>query len=116
MAHVMKVMLLNSLQFFHPYITEGYRESIRAMRKIGKNCIAQRFKAIANKEEVPNDILTQIIRVASSDSCRGVDLEDLVDDFVTFYIAGESTCTLNFTIVLYYAWSSTEILKCTKMY
>ena len=58
------------------------------MRKIGQDCIAQRFKAIANKEEVPNDILTQIIRVASSDSCRGVDLEDLVDDFVTFYLAG----------------------------
>ena len=71
------------------------------MRKIGKNCIAQRFKAITNKEEVPNDILTQIVRVASSDSCRGVDLEDLVDDFVTFYVAGESTCTctLNFTVM-----------------
>ena len=57
------------------------------MRKIGQDCITQRFKAIANREEVPNDILTQIVRVASSD--RGVYLEDLVDDFVTFYIAGE---------------------------
>ena len=76
----------------HPYLTEGYRETIRAMRKIGQDCIAHRFKAIANKEEVPNDILTQIVRMASSDACRGVDLEDLVDDFITFYIAGEYTC------------------------
>ena len=76
----------------HPYLTEGYRETIRAMRKIGQDCIAHRFKAIANKEEVPNDILTQIVRMASSDACRGIDLEDLVDDFITFYIAGEYTC------------------------
>ena len=85
-------MSLNSLQLFHPFATEGYRESIRAMRRIGQDCITRRFKAIADKEAVPNDILTQIVRAASSDACRGIDLEDLVDDFVTFYIAGESTC------------------------
>ena len=59
------------------------------MRKIGQDCIVQRFKVIADKEEVPNDILTQIVRVASSDAGRGVDMEDLVDDFVSFYIAGQ---------------------------
>ena len=77
------------IQLFHPFATEGYRETIRAMRKIGLDCITRRFKAIANKEEVPNDILTQIVRVASSDACGDIDLEDLVDDFVTFYVAGE---------------------------
>lgn len=82
------------MQIFHPFVTEGYRESIRAIRQIGKDCIARRFKAITNKEEVPNDILTQIVRLASSDTSRGVEFEDLVDDFVSFYIAGE--CTLNY--------------------
>ena len=81
--------MLLIVQLLHPYLTEGYRETIRAIRQIGQECILRRFKAIANNEEVPSDILTQIIRAASSD--KSIDLEDLVDDFVTFYVAGESS-------------------------
>lgn len=85
------------MQIFHPISTEGYREAMRAIRKIGRECIMQRYKAIANKEEVPNDILTQIIEVARHD--RHVDLEDLVDDFATFYIAGEGVfCAVNISL------------------
>lgn len=68
-------------------MAEGYRESIRGMRQIGRDCIVQRYKAISNDEEVPNDILTQILRVASGE--KAVDFEVLVDDFVSFYIAGK---------------------------
>ena len=75
------------MQLIHPYMTEGYREAVRAIRQIGQDCILRRFKAITNEEEVPNDILTQIIKIASSD--KSIDIEDLVDDFVTFYVAGE---------------------------
>ena len=71
----------------HPYLAEGYREAVQAIRQIGRDCIERRFKAIANKEEVPNDILTQIVRVASAD--KSIDIEDLVDDFASFYVAGE---------------------------
>ena len=70
-------------------MSEGYRETVRAIRQIGRDCINQRLKAISNEEEVPNDILTQIIRVARSDA--SIDIEDLVDDFATFYIAGMYT-------------------------
>ena len=77
------------MQIFHPYETEGYREAIRAhgaIRKIGERCIEKRFKAIANEEEVPNDVLTRTIRAAQSD--KGIQLDDQVDDFATLYIAG----------------------------
>ena len=74
----------------HPYETEGFREAARAIRQMGQDCILRRFKAIANNEEVPDDILTQIIRAASSD--KGVNIEDLVDDFATFYVAGIVYC------------------------
>ena len=74
------------LQILHPHLTEGYRETVRAIRQIGRECILQRFKAISNEEEVPNDILTQSVRVATSD--KSVDIDDLVDDFVSFYVAG----------------------------
>ena len=77
------------IQLMHPYVTEGYREVVRAIRQIGQECIVRRFKAIANEEEVPNDILTQIIRTASSD--KSIDIEDLVDDFATFYVAGKTS-------------------------
>ena len=65
--------------------TEGYRETIKAIRHISHECILRRFKAVANNKEVPNDILTQIIQIASSSN--GVAIEDLVDDFATFFIA-----------------------------
>lgn len=43
--------------------------------------------AFTKNKEVPDDILTQIIR--RTDFTDNVDLEDLVDDFATFYIAGK---------------------------
>ena len=68
-------------------MTEGYRETFRAIRQIGRDCIQQRFMAFTKNKEVPDDILTQIIR--RTDFTDNVDLEDLVDDFATFYIAGK---------------------------
>lgn len=76
------------MQVCHPYEAEGYRETVRAIRRIGRECILQRFQTIRNYEDVPNDILTQIVKIASSGN--SVDLEDLVDDFATFFIAGEN--------------------------
>ena len=39
-----------------------YRESADAIRKIGRDCIEQRIKAVINGEEVPNDILTKMLQ------------------------------------------------------
>ena len=75
-------------QLCHPFEAEGYRETIRAIRRIGRECILQRLEAVKNNEEVPNDILTQIIRISTTNN--NVVLEDLVDDFATFFIAGKS--------------------------
>lgn len=86
------------VQLLHPSEAEGYRETIKAIRHIGRECILRRFKAVANNEEVPNDILTQIIRIATS-SNNSVAVEDLVDDFVTFFIAGK--CYKSLSLVLY---------------
>uniref|UniRef100_A0A452I3F7 Cholesterol 24-hydroxylase n=1 Tax=Gopherus agassizii TaxID=38772 RepID=A0A452I3F7_9SAUR len=37
-------------------------ESVRLLRRVGKECIEQRREAIQNGEEVPRDILTQILK------------------------------------------------------
>jgi len=43
---------------------ESYRETARAIRIIGRECIQKRITAIENGEEVPNDILTSALKAA----------------------------------------------------
>ncbi|XP_032090048.1 cholesterol 24-hydroxylase isoform X2 [Thamnophis elegans] len=74
------------------------RESLRLLRCTGKECITQRRKAIQNDEPVPLDILTQILKSADQEES---DDENMVDNFVTFFVAGHETTAsqLSFTIM-----------------
>ena len=82
-----------------------YREAVTAMRKIGRDCIEKRINAVTSGEEVPNDILTQMLKSFRESNNpklhlhvyatsihvvteKNVDMESLMDDFVTFYVAG----------------------------
>ena len=40
---------------------------MRALRKIGRDCIKKRIEMVKNGEQVPSDILTQILQMASED-------------------------------------------------
>ncbi|XP_072284111.1 cholesterol 24-hydroxylase-like isoform X2 [Pyxicephalus adspersus] len=80
------------------YIKDA-QESIRLLRKTGRECIERRRKAIQDGEDIPVDILTQILKGAvQEDEC---DMEDLLDNFVTFFIAGQETTAnqLSFTVI-----------------
>eukprot|EP00731_Ephydatia_muelleri_P028768 Em0020g412a len=79
-------------KLFHPHETKMYREAVDAMRTIGRDCIEKRIKAVTSGEEVPNDILTQILHTTIAD--KSVDLESLVDDFIAFYVAARDACPL----------------------
>ena len=57
--------MINFLQYWNPSEAEGYRETTRAVRKLGRKCIQERIDAIRNGEEVPNDILSNILRITS---------------------------------------------------
>ena len=57
-------MFFNILQYLNPLEAESYRETARAIRMIGKDCIQKRIKAIESGEEIPNDILSLILRTA----------------------------------------------------
>ncbi|EDO47129.1 predicted protein [Nematostella vectensis] len=63
--------------------------SLRMIRETGRNCIAERQAAIVQGEEIPNDILSTIMKL----ELQGLelDIEELLDDFVTFFIAGQET-------------------------
>ncbi|XP_040268459.1 cholesterol 24-hydroxylase-like [Bufo bufo] len=65
------------------------KESLKFLRKTGQECILQRRKAIQDGEDIPMDILTQILKGAETES--DCSLENLIDNFVTFFIAGQET-------------------------
>ncbi|XP_078516276.1 cholesterol 24-hydroxylase-like isoform X2 [Lissotriton helveticus] len=70
-------------------LVKDVRESIRLLRRTGKECIERRKKALANDEEIPLDILTQILK--SEELEEKCDQEIMLDNFVTFFIAGQDT-------------------------
>uniref|UniRef100_A0A8D2LNU9 Cholesterol 24-hydroxylase n=1 Tax=Varanus komodoensis TaxID=61221 RepID=A0A8D2LNU9_VARKO len=80
-------------------VVKEVQESVRLLRRIGKECIEQRHKAIRNGEEVPLDILTQILKGAAQE--KDCDDENMLDNFVTFFVAGHETTAnqLSFTVM-----------------
>ncbi|XP_063295804.1 cholesterol 24-hydroxylase-like isoform X1 [Pelobates fuscus] len=74
-------------------------ESIRFLRETGKKCIEKRRRAIEEGDDVPDDILTQIFKGAALE--KDFDPETLVDNFITFFIAGQETTAnqLSFTVM-----------------
>ncbi|KAM4662408.1 cholesterol 24-hydroxylase-like [Discoglossus pictus] len=65
------------------------QESIRLLRQTGRECIERRQRAIDEGEEIPVDILTQILKGAALE--ENCDSESLLDNFITFFIAGQET-------------------------
>ncbi|KAM9339329.1 cholesterol 24-hydroxylase-like [Symphorus nematophorus] len=74
-----------------PFINE-VKEACRLLRTTGAQWIHERKTAIQNGDDVPKDILTQIIKSAGKEeSMTQEDEEFMLDNFVTFFIAGQET-------------------------
>ena len=58
------VLIMFSLQYIHPMESRVYQESIRVIRKIGRECILRRIAMLEKGEPVPNDILSHILSIA----------------------------------------------------
>uniref|UniRef100_A0A8D1G0U6 Cytochrome P450 family 46 subfamily A member 1 n=1 Tax=Sus scrofa TaxID=9823 RepID=A0A8D1G0U6_PIG len=73
------------------------RESVRFLRQVGKDWVQRRREALQRGEDVPADILTQILKAEEG----AQDDEILLDNFVTFFIAGHETSAnhLAFTVM-----------------
>ena len=80
-------------QYLRPFAGSKYTNAVYKLRQIGRHCIEQRIKSIQNNEDVPHDILTQIISITQKE--ENIQVEDLVDDFVTFYAAGMTGASLS---------------------
>lgn len=67
-------------------------EAGKFIRNFGKKVILDRQEAVLRGENTPPDILTHILSVKEKQS--SITTEDLVDDFVTFFVAGECMYSL----------------------
>uniref|UniRef100_A0A674B6M0 Cholesterol 24-hydroxylase-like n=1 Tax=Salmo trutta TaxID=8032 RepID=A0A674B6M0_SALTR len=69
------------------------KKSCQLLRSTGRQWINERKMAVQNGEDVPKDILTQILK---TENIANDDEELMLDNFVTFFIAGElcSQCYL----------------------
>ncbi|XP_068199448.1 cholesterol 24-hydroxylase-like [Antennarius striatus] len=74
-----------------PFIRE-VREACRLLRTSGAQWIKERRAAMQNGDDVPKDILTQIIKAAGEEeNMTPEDEECMLDNFVAFFIAGQET-------------------------
>ena len=64
-------------------------EAIRYLRYFAKNVIEERGLALHNGDETPNDILQHIVKEAQENS--EIEMDDMVDNFFTIFIAGMKT-------------------------
>uniref|UniRef100_A0AAQ5X5H6 Cholesterol 24-hydroxylase n=1 Tax=Amphiprion ocellaris TaxID=80972 RepID=A0AAQ5X5H6_AMPOC len=92
----LKGMVYNVRDIFFEYVPKNWpfvkevRDACRLLRTTGAQWIHERKTAINNGDEVPKDILTQIIKSAEENMTKE-DEEFMLDNFVTFFIAGQET-------------------------
>ncbi|XP_022088639.1 cholesterol 24-hydroxylase-like [Acanthaster planci] len=78
------------------------RKCINFLRDTGRRCIEERLRAMEKQDDVPNDILTYILKeIDCFKGEKAIDQEGLIDEFVTLFIAGQETTAnlLSFTLV-----------------
>jgi cholesterol 24-hydroxylase len=75
-----------------------YRNIIKNLRQIGNDQIMKRIKLLKEDSYIPSDLLTITLKEYENEE---VDLDDLIDNFLTFLIAGQETTanTLAFCII-----------------
>ncbi|KAK7907122.1 hypothetical protein WMY93_015734 [Mugilogobius chulae] len=94
-----------------PFISE-VREACRLLRSTGAQWINERKTAINNGENVPKDLLTQIIKSAEQEENMTKEDEELmVDNFVTFFIAGQETTANEFAFCVMELGRHPDILE-----
>lgn len=65
-----------------------HRQAIKFLRDTGREQILRRIEMFKKNQELPNDILTTILK---SHEENEFDLESMVDDFLTFFVGGQET-------------------------
>ncbi|KAK6479027.1 cholesterol 24-hydroxylase-like [Huso huso] len=94
---------------WHWKFVKEVEDSAELLRKTGKECIEKRKRAVKNGEEVPDDILTQILKSAEQEG--DYDDEVMLDNFITFFIAGQETTANQLSFMIMELTRQPEIIK-----
>ncbi|KAK3751999.1 hypothetical protein QZH41_010967, partial [Actinostola sp. cb2023] len=79
------------------------------IREYGRKTITERIAAIKDGKDTPNDILQHIILMTANNP--SITLEELVDEFVTFFIAGQETTSNLLAFTLYETEKNADIKR-----
>ena len=94
--HVSPTLL--AIYQFKLFQNDVKREQINAarfLRKYASDCIMSRMKDIGDDKEVPNDLLSTLIRDGN------LSIDEMVDEFITIFIAGQETTAHSLSFTLY---------------
>ena len=75
----------------------------RFLRKFASDCITTRMKDIAENRDVPNDLLNILINDSS------LTKEDIIDELITIFIAGQETTASSLAFTLYEILSNPHV-------
>ena len=65
------------------------RQAVRTLRETGRVIIQKQMSALGRGEELSNNILSFILQASQHSATGGLDMEEMVDEFTTFFLAGE---------------------------
>ncbi|XP_041474087.1 cholesterol 24-hydroxylase-like isoform X1 [Lytechinus variegatus] len=88
------------------------REAMKDLREMARRCIQARMDALNQGDEVPQNILTYILQ--ESNNLKGIenfDIEDMIDQFLTFFAAGEDTTSNLLSFTFLHLGRNPEIMK-----
>ncbi|XP_038071644.1 cholesterol 24-hydroxylase-like [Patiria miniata] len=90
-------------QFFEPWkrfsplaadrkFRSDVRRSIRYVRETGRRCIEARMEAKKRGDKLPKDLLTYILEASKNfQADEDFHIEEMIDEFFTFFFAGQET-------------------------
>ncbi|KAJ8307248.1 hypothetical protein KUTeg_015332 [Tegillarca granosa] len=85
------------------------RKVVQFLRNFGKKTIHEREEAVKRGDYIPDDILTLIMKYKEDDP--DVDFEDLLDEFVTFFAAGQETTSQLLSFMMFTLGKNPESFK-----
>ncbi|XP_033626983.1 cholesterol 24-hydroxylase-like [Asterias rubens] len=91
------ISLQNPLLWLSPFkdhikLRREVRAASKRMREIGRQCIMGQMEALKQGEKLDNNILSHILQSAApAGDSNVIDLELMIDHFVTFFLAGQET-------------------------
>lgn len=83
-----------------------YKKVLRKLREIGRNEILNRIELLKQGDYMADDILTNLLKTHDE-----IDVEEMVDDFSTFFIAGQETTANTLAFVFIEIARNPDVLK-----